>query len=62
MVEDYTETSISCLGEFEHVPAYVSHYATYHTPIVATGKKGRAHGEFDHPCGVAIHGELIRYL
>ena len=39
MVEDYTETGISCLGEFEHVPVYVFHYVTYHTPIVATWKK-----------------------
>ena len=39
------------------MPVYVPHYATYHTPIVATGKKGRAHGEFDLPCGVAINGD-----
>ena len=53
MVEDYTETSISCIEEFEHVP----HYATYHTSIVATGKTGRAHGELDLPSGVAINGD-----
>ena len=52
MVEDYTETSISCIEEFEHVP----HYATYHS-IVATGKTGRAHGELDLPSGVAINGD-----
>ena len=34
------ETIISRLGEIEHVPVYVPHYATCHTSIVSTGKKG----------------------
>ena len=42
----------------EHqITQYVPHYATCHTRIVATGKKGRAPGEFDGPASVAIHEE-----
>ena len=33
----------------------VPRYATSHTSIVATGKKGRAPGELHFPVGVAIH-------
>ena len=33
-----------------HITQYVPHYATCHTRVVATGKKGRAPGEFDDPC------------
>ena len=40
-----------------HITQYVPHYATCHTRVVATGKKGDAPGEFDDPCGVAIHEE-----
>ena len=39
--------------EIEHVP----HYATCHTPIVATGKQGRVPGELYNPRGIAIHEE-----
>ena len=38
-----------------HYP--IEHYATYHTPIVVTGKQGRGPGELDWPSGVAIHDE-----
>ena len=42
----------------EHqITQYVPHYATCHTRVVATGKKGRAPGEFDGPASVAIHEE-----
>ena len=40
-----------------HITQYVPHYATCHTRVVATGKKGDAHGELNAPCGVAIHQE-----
>ena len=40
-----------------HITQYVPRYASCHTRVVATGKKGRAPGEFDGPCGVAIHGQ-----
>ena len=40
-----------------HITQYVPHYATCHTPVVATGKKGDSPGEFDGPCGVAINEE-----
>ena len=46
------ERSISCLGEIVELPVYVPHYAMCHTPVVATGKEGRA-----RPSGVAIHDE-----
>ena len=51
------ERSISRLGEIVELPVYVPHYATCHTPIVATGKRGSAPGELYHPFGVAIHDE-----
>ena len=51
------ERSISRLGEIAEVSVYVPHYATCHTPVVATGKEGDAPGEFDYPQGVAIHEE-----
>ena len=35
----------------------VPRYTTCHTPVVATGKKGRAPGELIDPYGVAIHEE-----
>ena len=42
----------------EHqITQYVPHYATCHTHVVATGKKGRAPGELLVPSGVAIHEE-----
>ena len=43
--------------EIEQMPVYVPHYATCHTSIVTTGKKGRAPGELFIPHGVAIHEE-----
>ena len=51
------ERSISRLGEIVELPVYVPHYATCHTPVVATGKRGRAPGELYYPEGVAIHDE-----
>ena len=51
------ERSISCLGEIVELPVYVPHYATCHTSVVATGKKGRAPGELYYAYGVAIHDE-----
>ena len=51
------ERSISCLGEIVELPVYVPHYATCHTPVVATGKKGRTPGELYYPSGIAIHEE-----
>ena len=51
------ERSISRLGEIAEVSVYVPHYATCHTRVVATGKKGDDPGELDWPCGVAIHEE-----
>ena len=49
------ERSISRLGEIAEVSVYEPHYATCHTRVVATGKKGDAPGELNYPCGVAIH-------
>ena len=49
------ERNISCLGEIVELPVYVPHYATCHTPVVATGKEGIAPGELYFPYGVAIH-------
>ena len=51
------ERSISRLGEIAEVSVYVPHYATCHTRVVATGKKGDDPGELKWPCGVAIHEE-----
>ena len=51
------ERSISRLGEIVEVPVNVLRYTTCHTPVVATGKKGRAPGELIDPYGVAIHEE-----
>ena len=55
MAEHSLGTSISSLGEIIEVPVYVPRYATCHTSIVATGKKGRAPGELHGPSGVVIH-------
>ena len=49
------ETSISCIGGIVEVSVNVPRYATYYTPIVATGKRGVAPGELNYPRGVAIH-------
>ena len=49
------ERSISHLREIVEVPVNVPRYTTCHTPVVATGKEGRAPGELYHPEGVAIH-------
>ena len=51
------ERSISHLGEIAEVSVYEPHYATCHTRVVATGKKGDDPGEFDCPRAVAIHEE-----
>ena len=49
------ERRISRIGEIVEVAVNVPRYATYHTPIVATGKHGIAPGELCYPRGVAIH-------
>ena len=41
----------------QHFPTAPPHYATCHTSIVATGKRGDAPGELRAPYGVAIHEE-----
>ena len=51
------EKSISRLGEIVEVPVNVQRYTTCHTPVVATGKRGRAPGELSIPQCVAIHEE-----
>ena len=51
------EMRISRLGEIVEVPVNVPRYITCHTSVVATGKQGRAPGEFAYPQGVAIHEE-----
>ena len=40
-----------------HITQYVPLYATCHTRVVATGKKGDAPGELKWPSGIAIHEE-----
>ena len=52
---DLIEKSIPHLGEIAEVSVYEPHYATCHTRVVATGKKGDAPGELNYPRGVAIH-------
>ena len=49
------ETMISHFEEIVELPANGPRYPTYHSSIVATGKRGRAPGELDIPWGVAIH-------
>ena len=39
------------------IPVFVPRYATFHSSILATGKRGRAPGELNVPSGVAIHEE-----
>ena len=61
------ERSISRLGEIVELPVYVPHYATCHTSVVATGKRGSSPGELILSSGVAIHGEthqifVVNYL
>ena len=51
------ERSISSLVEIVEVPVNVPRYTTCHTPVVATGKEGKAPGELLSPQGVAIHEE-----
>ena len=51
------ERNISRLGDIVELPVYVPHYATCHTPNVATEKEGRAPGELLSPSGLAIHEE-----
>ena len=51
------ERCISRLGEIVEVPVNVPRYTTCHTPVVATGKEGRAPGELVAPYGVAINEE-----
>ena len=51
------ERSISRLGEIAEVSVYEPHYATCHSHVVATGKRGDAPGELFRPQGVAIHEE-----
>ena len=50
------ETMISSLGEIVEVPVVsVPRYATFHTSVVATAKRGRDPGELFIPLCVAIH-------
>ena len=49
--------SISLLNEIIAVPVNVPRYTTCHTPVIATGKEGRAPGELYYPYVVAIHEE-----
>ena len=51
------ERSISRLGEIAEVSVYEPHYATCHTRVVATGKKGDDPGDLNAPRAVAIHEE-----
>ena len=57
MAEHYPITHPAVDPVEHHITQYVPHYATCHTRVVATGKKGDAPGEFDDPCCVAIHEE-----
>ena len=57
MAEHYPISNPTVDPVDHHIAQYVPHYATCNTRVVATGKKGRAPGEFDDPCGVAIHEE-----
>ena len=52
------ERSISRLGEIVEVPVNVPRYTTCHTPIVATGKEGKAPGEFYGPTGCSYSHHL----
>ena len=49
--------SISLLNEIIEVPVNVPRYTTCQTPVIATGKEGRAPGELYYPYVVAIHEE-----
>ena len=49
------EASISRLGEIIQVPVGTPNYGTFLSPTSVTGKKGRAPGELNCPCGVAIN-------
>ena len=51
------ETMISSLGEIVEFQVSLPRYATFHTPIIASGNEGRAPGELWYPHGVAIHDE-----
>ena len=57
MAEHYPITHPAVDPVEHHITQYVPRYATCHTHVVATGKKGYSPGEFDEPCGVAIHEE-----
>ena len=48
--QDHT---ISLIGNISQTP--VSLHSTFHTPMVVTGKRGRAPGELILPHGVTIH-------
>ena len=50
-------TASQIVGEIVEVPVNVPRYATCHTPVVATGKKGEAPGELYGSHGVAIAEE-----
>ena len=51
------QTMIPLLEEILEFPVSVPQYDTFHSSIVATGKRGSAPGEFHVPSGVAIHRE-----
>ena len=46
-----------CIRQDRGEPVSEPRYATFHTSIVVTGKKGRAPGELDSSSGVVIHEE-----
>ena len=56
-VVDPVEHQINDTIDYIDVTVYVPRYATCHTSVVATGKKGNAPGELNGPLGVAIHDE-----
>ena len=58
------ERCISRLGDIvgTTLPVNVPHYAACHTPVVATGKKSSAPGEFYSPYAVAVHEETHQIL
>ena len=56
-VVDTVECVISRFGEIEQVPLYMPHYATCHTSVVVTGKKGSDPNELFFSYDVAIHEE-----
>ena len=57
MAEHYQIAHLTVDPVEHHITQYVPHYATCHTRVVATGKKGYSPGELKCLSGVAVHGE-----